>query len=71
MFWRIALLVATVTVVALAGSALYLHQVDRYPLRAVPTFNPRRHATRQPISSRRSCAASGTPKSTHGRFESR
>jgi hypothetical protein len=44
MAWRIALLVVAVTVIALAGAALYLHQLDRYPLRAVPTLNRRAYA---------------------------
>ena len=44
MAWRISLLVVALVALGLAGGALYVHQVDRYPLQAVPpaTLNPAR-----------------------------
>jgi hypothetical protein len=44
MAWRVALLVVAVVALSLAGGAVYLRQVDRYPLRAVPRPDPRRNA---------------------------
>lgn len=44
MAWRIALVMVVLVALALAGGAVYLRQVDRYPLRAVPRPDPRRNA---------------------------
>jgi hypothetical protein len=57
LLWRVVLLVGVVIALSLGGVALYLHQVDRYPLRAVPTLNSRANAAR-------SCSLQSVPSFT-------